>query len=148
MRTTWRDAKTNEDKAVTAPLSLVISAFARVTDVRAALTPQVRLDAGETELVLVDLGAGRCRLGASALAQVYGQVGDEPPDLEAPAQLAAFFEAVQALNAAGHLLAYHDRSDGGLLATLAEMSFAGRTGLSIYLDTLVMDPARLDVDGH
>ena len=148
MKTTWRDPESGEDKAVTAPLSLIVSAFAPVRDVRNTLTPQLRMDRGETELVLVDLGSGRCRLGASALAQVYARVGAQGPDLDEPARLAAFFHAIQSLGADGRILAYHDRSDGGLFATLAEMAFAGRAGVSVYLDALVLDPRGLDVDGH
>ena len=148
MRTTWKDAKTGEDKAVTAPLSLIVSAFARVTDARRALTPQLRTDAGETELILVDLGAGGNRLGGSALAQVHGQLGDTAPDLDDPAKLAGFFAVVQELNAGGKLLAYHDRSDGGLFATACEMAFAGRAGVTLYLDNLAFDAKGLDVDGH
>jgi phosphoribosylformylglycinamidine synthase len=148
MRTTWRDAKSGADKAVTAPLSLIVSAFAPVTDARRTLTPQLRTDQGETELVLVDLGNGANRLGGSALAQVYGQLGDAAPDCEAPEKLQAFFHAIQRLNAAHRILAYHDRSDGGLFATLCEMAFAGRAGVTVYLDALAMDPARLDVEGH
>ena len=148
MRTAWRDAKTGEDKAVTAPLSLVVSAFARVTDVRKTLTPQLRTDAGETELVLVDLGAGRNRLGGSILAQVHSQLGDEAPDLDDPQRLKAFFAAIQELNAQSKLLAYHDRSDGGLFATVCEMAFAGRAGVTLNIDNLVVDQRRLDVDGH
>ena len=148
MRTTWRDPKTHEDKAVTAPLSLIISAFARVTDARRALTPQLRTDLGETELVLVDLGGGKNRLGGSALAQVHAQLGDIAPDLDDPAKLKAFFAAIQALNAGGKIVAYHDRSDGGLVATLCEMAFAGRAGVTVYLDNLAFDPKQLDVDGH
>jgi phosphoribosylformylglycinamidine synthase len=148
MRTTWRDAKTGEDKAVTAPLSLIVSAFARVTDARRALTPQVNTHEGQTDLILIDLGAGRNRLGGSALAQVYAQLGNEAPDLDHPAKLRGFFDAIQALNAAGKLLAYHDRSDGGLVATLCEMAFAGRSGVTVYLDNLAFDPKQLDVDGH
>ena len=148
MRTTWRDPKTHEDKAVTAPLSLIISAFARVTDARRALTPQLRTDLGETELVLVDLGGGKNRLGGSALAQVHAQLGDVAPDLDDPAKLKAFFAAIQALNAGGKIVAYHDRSDGGLVATLCEMAFAGRAGVTVYLDNLAFDPKQLDVDGH
>ncbi len=147
MRTTWRDAASGADKAVTAPLSLVVSAFAPVTDARGTLTPQLRMDAGETELVLVDLGAGRNRLGGSALAQVYGQVGDAAPDCDDPARLAAFFDAIQKLGAAGKILAYHDRSDGGLFATVCEMAFAARAGVTVYADNLALDGARLDVDG-
>jgi len=148
MKTTWRDAASREDKAVTAPLSLIVSAFAPVIDVRKSLTPQLRMDRGETELVLVDLGAGKCRLGASALAQVFGQVGNTPPDIDDPKKLAAFFQAIQSLNAEGRIVAYHDRSDGGLFATLAEMAFAGRAGVTVCIDTLVLDERRLDVDGH
>jgi phosphoribosylformylglycinamidine synthase len=148
MRTTWRDAASGEEKAVTAPLSLVVSAFAPVTDVRRTLTPELRMDAGETELVLVDLGAGKNRLGGSALAQVYGELGDTAPDCDDPAKLGAFFQAVQRLNAAGRILAYHDRSDGGLFATLCEMAFAARAGITVYLDNFAFDAATLDVDGN
>ncbi len=134
MRTQWREAEA--DKKVVSPLSLIVSAFAPVTDIRHTLTPQ--LDTGTpSELWLIDLGAGRNRLGASALAQVYGQVGSEGPDLDQPARLSAFFAAIQQLNRAGLLLAYHDRSDGGLFVTLAEMAFAARTGLRIELDRLI-----------
>src|SRR5205085_3481010 len=148
MRTTWRDAKEEEDKAVTAPLSLIVSAFARVTDARRTLTPQLNTKEGQTDLVLIDLGLGRNRLGGSALAQVYSQLGNEAPDLDDPQLLKAFFGAVQSLNAAGKILAYHDRSDGGLFATLAEMAFAARAGVTVYLDNLALDPKQLDVDGH
>ena len=148
MKTTWKDAATGEAKSVTAPLSLIVSAFAPVTDARRTLTPQLRRDAGETELVLIDLGGGRNRLGASALAQVHGQLGDRAPDVDEPAKLKAFFAAIQSLNAAGKVLAYHDRSDGGLFATLCEMAFAGRAGITVYLDNLAIDPKQLDVDGH
>jgi len=148
MRTTWKDPQSGEDKAVTAPLSLVISAFARVTDARRTLTPQLSTHEGQTDLVLVDLGAGKNRLGGSALAQVHEQVGNAAPDVDDPAKLAAFFAVVQQLNAAGKVLAYHDRSDGGLFATLCEMAFAGRAGVTVYLDNLAFDAKGLDVDGH
>jgi phosphoribosylformylglycinamidine synthase len=148
MKTTWRDPKTGEEKAVTAPMSLVVSAFAPVTDVRRSLTPQLRTDAGGTELVLIDLGGGRNRLGGSVLAQVYSQLGSEAPDLDHPEKLKDFFGAIQKLNTEGRILAYHDRSDGGLVATLAEMAFAGRAGVTIYLDNLAFDPKQLDIDGH
>jgi phosphoribosylformylglycinamidine synthase len=134
MRTAWREGEV--EKAVTAPLSLVISAFAPVEDARRTLTPQLRTDQGETRLLLVDLGFGRNRLGGSALAQVFRQVGDAAPDLDDPSALHAFFAVVQALNRDGLLLAYHDRSDGGLLATLCEMIFAGRCGAVIDLDAM------------
>jgi phosphoribosylformylglycinamidine synthase len=148
MKTAWRDAATGEDKAVTAPVSLVVSAFAPATDARRTLTPQLRTDLGDTELILIDLGAGRNRLGGSALAQVHSQLGDTAPDLDDPAKLAAFFAAIQKLNAGGKIVAYHDRSDGGLFTTLCEMAFAGRAGITVYLDALALDPKQLDVDGH
>ena len=148
MKTTWNDAASGETKAVIAPLSLIVSAFAPVTDVRGSLTPQLRRDLGETELVLIDLGGGRNRLGASALAQVYGELGDAAPDVDHPAKLKAFFGAIQKLNTDERLLAYHDRSDGGLFATVCEMAFASRSGVSLYLDALALDESRLDVDGH
>jgi phosphoribosylformylglycinamidine synthase len=138
MRTVWNGG----GKSVVAPLSLVVSAFAPVYDARRALTAELRTDAGDTELILIDLGRGQNRLGASALAQVYGQVGNDPPDLDQPAWLQALFESVQALNRDGLVLAYHDRSDGGLLVTLCEMAFAGCTGLSANLDSLGSDPLR------
>jgi phosphoribosylformylglycinamidine synthase len=137
MRTVWEAG--GKKHSVTAPLSLVVSAFAPVTDVRRALTPQLRRQ-DDTVLVLVDLGRGKDRLGGSALAQVYGQLGSVPPDLDDPAALVAFFAGIQALNTAGVLLAYHDRSDGGLLVTLLEMAFAGGTGLDIDLAGLAGDP--------
>jgi phosphoribosylformylglycinamidine synthase len=116
--------------------------------VRRSLTPQLRTDRGETELVLIDLGSGRNRLGGSALAQVYSQLGRVAPDLDDPAKLKAFFAAIHKLNAARRILAYHDRSDGGLFATLCEMAFAGRCGLTVYLDKLAFDERTHDVDGH
>ncbi len=129
MKLKWRDG--DEAKAVISPLSLVVSGFAPVADVRRTLTPQ--LEAGNTVLILVDLGEGKNRLGGSALAQVYSQLGNACPDTPDPARLQAFFDAIQQLNCAGKLLAYHDRSDGGLLVTLLEMAFAGNTGLHITL---------------
>ncbi|MCA9548478.1 MAG: phosphoribosylformylglycinamidine synthase [Myxococcales bacterium] len=129
MRARWDQG--GEDRAVVSPVSLIVTGFAPVDDVRRTLTPQLRLDLGETALLLVDLGQDR--LGASALCQVFSTIGAEPPDLDDPALLTGFFSAVQALNRAGTLLAYHDRSDGGLLVTLAEMAFAGGAGLEIAL---------------
>ena len=134
MKTVWtQDGETRE---MTAPLSLIVSAFAPVTDCRGVLTPQLRRDQGDTDLILVDLGKGANRLGASALAQVYNQVGHHPPDLDDPGALRDFFSAIQELNGEGLLLAYHDRSDGGLFVTLCEMAFAGRAGLDIQLEDL------------
>jgi phosphoribosylformylglycinamidine synthase len=134
MRTTWQDGE--EAKSVVSPVSLIVSAFAPVPDVRKSLTPQLRTDLGETALILLDLGRGKNRLGASALAQVTQQLGDSVPDVDSPQDLKAFFAAVQQLNNEGKLLAYHDRSDGGLFATLCEMAFAGRAGVSVNLDIL------------
>ena len=133
MRTAWMDAE-GRDRAVTAPLSLIVSAFAPVEDARQALTPHLRRDVNDTELVWIDLGGGKRRLGGSVLAQVYGQLGDVAPDLDDPSHLAAFFATIQELHAEGLLLAYHDVSDGGLFATLCEMAFASRCGLEIALD--------------
>jgi phosphoribosylformylglycinamidine synthase len=138
MRSRWETPE--GERAVIAPLSLIVSAFAPVEDVRRTLTPQLQLTVGGTRLLLVDLGAGRNRLGGSALAQAYGRIGAQPPDLDDPAQLAAFFVTIQELNAAGCLLAYHDRSDGGLFATLVEMAFAGHCGLEIDIAPLGDDP--------
>ena len=137
MRTTWQDD--GEAKSVISPVSLIVSAFAPVPDVRRSLTPQLKLDAGDTALVLIDLGRGKNRLGASALAQVTQQLGDSVPDVDSPEDLKAFFAAIQRLNGEGKLLAYHDRSDGGLFATLVEMAFAGRAGVSVNLDILTME---------
>jgi phosphoribosylformylglycinamidine synthase len=137
MRTTWQDG--DEAKSVMSPVSLIVSAFAPVPDVRKSLTPQLRLDAGETALILLDLGRGKNRLGASALAQVTQQLGDSVPDVDSAQDLKAFFSAIQQLGSEGKLLAYHDRSDGGLFATLCEMAFAGRAGVSVNLDILAME---------
>jgi phosphoribosylformylglycinamidine synthase len=137
MRTTWREG--DDAKAVTSPVSLIVSGFAPVPDVRRSLTPQLRLDAGDTALILIDLGRGKNRLGASALAQVTQQLGDEVPDVDSAADLKGFFGAIQQLGSEGKLLAYHDRSDGGLYATLVEMAFAGRAGVSVNLDILTME---------
>jgi phosphoribosylformylglycinamidine synthase len=134
MRTAWRDG--GIDKAVTAPVSLIVTAFARVADARRVLTPQLRLDRGQTILLLVDLGDGKNRLGGSTLAQVYGQMGNVAPDVDDANHLRSFFSVVQTLHASDWLLAYHDRSDGGLFAALVEMAFASRCGLEVELDAL------------
>jgi len=136
MRTTWKDE--GADKAVISPVSLIVSGFSPVYDVRKSLTPQVRTDLGETSLIVIDLGRGKNRMGASALAQVMGQLGNTAPDVDSPEDLKAFFNAIQQLNKEGKILAYHDRSDGGLYATLVEMAFAGRAGLSVNLDMLTL----------
>jgi phosphoribosylformylglycinamidine synthase len=145
MRTAWEEG--GRPSEVIAPLSLIVSAFAPCEDVRRTLTPQLATDAGETELLLIDLGRGRNRLGGSILAQVYGQCGDLGPDLDEPQLLAAFFAAIQDLSREGLLLAYHDRSDGGLFATVCEMAFAARAGVTVNLDLLAYDAAAHDVDG-
>ena len=137
MKTVWQ--QDGEQKAVTAPLSLIISAFAPVGDVRRTLTPQLRTDRGDTELLLIDLGNGKNRLGASALAQTRKQIGDTPPDLDDVAQFRAFFDSLQQLNREGLVLAWHDRSDGGLFACLCEMAFAGHCGVDVTLDNLAGD---------
>ncbi|PYE30699.1 phosphoribosylformylglycinamidine synthase [Idiomarina fontislapidosi] len=138
MKTQWQEA--GEDKAVTAPLSLVITAFARVNDVRNTVTPQLRLDKGDTHLIAIDLGQGKNRLGGSALAQVYKQLGEQTPDLDDTAQFKAFFDTLQQLISEGRILAYHDRSDGGLMTTLAEMAFAGHCGVHADLSALGDEP--------
>lgn len=135
MKTVWQDGNGRHEMA--SPLSLIISAFAPVSDVRRTLTPELQTDTGDTDLILVDLGKGHHRLGASALAQVFGQVGHQAPDLDDPEALKSFFETVQELNRDGLLLAYHDRSDGGLFATLCEMAFTARCGLDIDLAPLM-----------
>ena len=145
MRTAWDDG--GEQKQVVSPLSLIISSFASVTDVRRTLTPQLRVDAGETDLLLIDLGGGKNRLGGSALAQVFNATGSEAPDVDDPARLPAFFAAMQKLADDKRLLAYHDRSDGGLFAAVAEMAFAGHCGVSLDMDGLCFDALASDVDG-
>ena len=146
MRTTWEER--GKPREVVAPLSLIVSAFAQCEDARRTLTPWLRTDHGPTELVLIDLGRGRNRLGGSMLAQVFGQIGDQGSDLDDPAELKRFFAAIQSLNRTGWLLAYHDRSDGGLFAAVCEMAFAGRCGVTINLDILAYDPLAHDVDGN
>ena len=131
MKSVWH--ANGQERSMAAPLSLIVTAFAPVLDVRATLTPELRRDA-DTQLLLIDLGCGRNRLGASVLAQVYDQLGDEVPDIETPEMLREFFQIVQSMSAAGLILAYHDRSDGGLFTSLCEMAFAARLGLEIQLD--------------
>jgi len=139
MKTVWRDEHGNE-RSVTAPLSLIVSAFAPVADVRKTLSPMLQTGVGETDLILIDLGRGSNRLGGSALAQVHGQLGDTAPDVDDPRALRLFFHVIQALNELGLALAYHDRSDGGLLAAVCEMAFAGKTGVTLDITTLGKDP--------
>ncbi|MCQ4286070.1 phosphoribosylformylglycinamidine synthase [Pseudomonas stutzeri] len=137
MKTRWDEE--GSEKSVTSPMSLVVSGFAPVVDVRKTLTPQLRLDKGATDLILIDLGRGQNRMGASILAQVYGKLGRQAPDVDDAEDLQAFFAVIQGLNADGLLQAYHDRSDGGLLTTVLEMAFAGHCGLNLNLDGLLDD---------
>ncbi|MCE9613689.1 MAG: phosphoribosylformylglycinamidine synthase [Lentisphaerae bacterium] len=130
MRTVWRTGGGEEQRCVS-PMSLVVSAFSPVTDVRRTLTPDLKR--GASTLLLIDLGCGQNRLGGSTLAQVYNQIDAPAPDLDDPALFRRFFAAMQSLVRQGLLLAYHDRSDGGLLATLAEMAFGGRRGVDVLL---------------
>lgn len=130
MKMNWRED--GEPRSVVSPLSVILSGFAPVTDVRKTLTPQLQ---PEGALVLIDLGEGLNRLGGSVLAQAYNSADDETPDAPEPANLLAFFNTIQQLNDANKLLAYHDRSDGGLFATLAEMAFAGRCGVDVEIPT-------------
>ncbi|WP_406731764.1 phosphoribosylformylglycinamidine synthase [Vibrio scophthalmi] len=140
MKTKWEE--NGEQKEVTSPLSLVITAFARVEDVRKTITPQLRTPnnlegLGDTSLVLIDLGNGKNRLGATALAQVYKQLGDKPADVDNAAQLKGFYEGVQTLVANDQIVAYHDKGDGGLFVTLAEMAFAGHCGVNANIEALL-----------
>jgi phosphoribosylformylglycinamidine synthase len=139
MKTAWKDE--GADKVVSAPVSLIVSAASPVNDVRRALTPQLD-PSTDTLLILVDLG--KQRLGGSILAQVSQQLGNDAPDVDEPAKLAAALRAVRQLNADGKLLAYHDRSDGGLFAAVCEMAFAGHCGVTLNVDVLAMDPVAND----
>ncbi len=135
MKTVWQEDN-GRQREMTAPLSLIISAFAPVIDAGRTLTPQLRIDQGDSDLILIDLGKGQHRLGGSALAQVFSQIGHHPPDLDDPESLMAFFNVIQELNKAGQILAYHDRADGGLFTTVCEMCFAGHCGVNVKLDDL------------
>jgi len=137
MRTQWTEQ--GETRKVTSPVSLIITAFASLPDVRGTLTPQLDAQEGDTSLLLIDLGQGRNRMGGSVLGQVLDQFGDSVPDLEDPQSLVNLVNAVNALRAKGQILAYHDRSDGGLLAAVAEMAFAGHVGVALNVDMLVTE---------
>jgi phosphoribosylformylglycinamidine synthase len=136
MKSTWTDGE--EHKSVTSPLSLIVTAFAPCADTRQTLTPLLKDDL-DTTLLLIDLGCGKNRMGGSALAQVYKQVGNIAPDVDSAAKLKSFFDLIQSLNLDGKLLAYHDRSDGGAFISLCEMSFASHIGLNVQLDELTGD---------
>ena len=150
MKTLWREEGgrgQGGERAVIAPVSLIVSAFAPVGDVRRTLTPVLRSDGGPSSLWLLDLAAGRARLGGSVLAQVFGELGAGVPDLDDPALLVRLAAALGELRAAGVLLAYHDRSDGGLFVTLVEMAFAGHCGLDIELAGLCRPEVDLTAPG-
>lgn len=142
MQTAWNEG--TEARRVIAPVSLIVTAFAPVTDVQQTLTPAFRTDVGPTSLILIDLGRGQHRMGASILAQTFNQIGQTVPDVDDAQALRTMFVTVRALAQSGVLLAYHDRSDGGLLATICEMAFAGHTGVSINLDMLTIDSTAAD----
>ena len=137
MRTSWKDSAGADHKQVS-PLSLMVTGFSSVEDVRKTATPDLKLS--DSALLLLDLGAGKNRLGGSTLAQVYNQVGKTTPDLDDPEKFVGFFSAIQELLANDLILSYHDRGDGGLAATLAEMAIAGRKGINAVLDKLGKDP--------
>ena len=137
MRTQWQDG--GDKKKVTSPVSLIVSAFASLADVRGTLTPQLNATEDDTTLVLVDLGKGQSRMGGSILGQTLDQSGDVVPDVDDPQDLVNLVNAVNALRAKGQILAYHDRSDGGLLAAVAEMAFAGHVGVALNVDMLVTE---------
>ncbi|WP_432280194.1 phosphoribosylformylglycinamidine synthase [Thalassotalea castellviae] len=144
MKTQWDE--NGEQKSVTSPLSLIITAFGRVEDIRKTVTPELRSDKGDTRLVAIDLSGGKNRLGGSCLAQVYKQLGDETPDVDNAEHLKGFFNAIQTLVREEKLIAYHDRSDGGLFTTVAEMAFAGHTGVDIDLSNLTMTDGGSDLE--
>lgn len=137
MRTQWNEG--GQVKKVTSPVSLIITGFASIDDVRGTLTPQLDASEDDSTLVLVDLGRGKMRMGGSILGQVLGQSGNETPDLDDAKDLIALVNAVNDLRAKGQILAYHDKGDGGLLATVAEMAFAGHVGVAINVDMLVTE---------
>ncbi|CAB5721773.1 Phosphoribosylformylglycinamidine synthase [Delftia tsuruhatensis] len=137
MRTQWNEG--GQVRKVTSPVSLIITGFASIDDVRGTLTPQLDATEDDSTLVLVDLGRGKMRMGGSILGQVLGQSGNETPDLDDAKDLVALVNAVNDLRAKGQILAYHDKGDGGLLATVAEMAFAGHVGVALNVDMLVTE---------
>lgn len=145
MKMKW--SEDGQAKEVTAPMSLVITAFAPVDHIDRTWTPALeRLeDVGETVLMFVDLAAGKKNLGGSALAQTFGQIGDQAPDVYDADVLKDYFDAIEQLHESGIVLAYHDRSDGGLFTTLVEMMFAGRCGLEIMLDKITRSNETKDI---
>ncbi len=146
MQTGW--SQDGEARKVIAPVSLIVTAFSPVQEVRTTLTPQLRTDVGPTSLILIDLGGGKQRMGGSILTQVCNQLGEQTPDIDDAQALRTFFVTIRALAQSGIVLAYHDRSDGGLLATVAEMAFAGHTGVSLNIDMLCYDHNAQDWDAY
>jgi phosphoribosylformylglycinamidine synthase len=146
MQTGW--SQDGEARKVIAPVSLIVTAFSPVQDVRTTLTPQLRTNVGPTSLILIDLGGGKQRMGGSILTQVCNQLGEQTPDIDDAQVLRAFFVTIRALAQSGIVLAYHDRSDGGLLATVAEMAFAGHIGVSLNIDMLCYDHNAQDWDAY
>ena len=147
MKSVWEDEsqKDNKSKSVTAPLSLIISAFSAVDDVRKTLTPQLNLELENSCLLLIDLGSKQNRLGGSALAQTFSQTGDSPPDLDDSALIKNLFAAITELKSENLIHAYHDRSDGGLLATLCEMCFASHTGIDLDINSLASEKSNDEI---
>jgi len=143
MKTKWDE--NGEQKSVTSPMSLIITAFGVVEDIRKTVTPELRIDRGDTRIVAIDLSKGKNRLGGSCLAQVYKQLGNETPDVDCPETLKGFFNAMQTLVREEKLIAYHDISDGGLFTSVVEMAFAGHTGVDIDLTKLTSKSGN-DVD--
>jgi len=137
MKTQWSHAGVAHK--VTSPVSLIVSAFASLQDVRGTLTPQLNASITDTSLILIDLGQGQSRMGGSIFSQVLNQSGDQVPDLDAPENLVNLVKVINLLRSQGKILAYHDRSDGGLLSTVAEMCFAGQVGVALNLDMLVTE---------
>ncbi|HAL36893.1 MAG TPA: phosphoribosylformylglycinamidine synthase, partial [Polaromonas sp.] len=137
MRTVWSDA--GESKKVTSPVSLIVSAFATLADVRGTLTPELNSAEADTTLILIDLGKGQHRMGGSMLAQSLNLEDGDVPDLDDPKDLVNLVNAINALRAQGQILAYHDRSDGGLFACCCEMAFAGHVGVSLNIDMLLVE---------
>jgi phosphoribosylformylglycinamidine synthase len=142
MKTAWLDGERRLE--VVSPLSLVVSAFAHCDDVRETWTPRLRTDLGQTDILFVDLSSGDARLGGSILAQVFGGIGRDVPDVDDPGRIRSLYAALAELRAEALVLAYHDRSDGGLFVTLAEMAFAGHTGLTVDLEPLAGPGATAD----
>ena len=137
MRTQWKEG--DQLKKVTSPVSLIVTGFASIDDVRGTLTPQLDATVDDSTLVLIDLSRGKMRMGGSIIAQVLNQVGDETPDLDDAKDLIAMVDAVNAMRAKGLIIAYHDKGDGGLLATAAEMAFAGHVGVALNVDMLITE---------